>query len=235
MTYLIGDQNDNYPYSSVVLVYSTFADGSAAIGSGVMVGPNDVLTAAHCLWDADTGYATSVAVYPGYDDGSAPFGAIAAARWDSYQWDTLGANQQPGSDGLLYESESQWDVGIIGLSTNVGYQTGWMGIDPGGYSGWYFQTGYPSDYNNPLTGAPVLSEDYGYASYDDTYWTYNYLDNFSIFAGNSGGPLWYDANPDPAVVAPYVIGVCSSDSWAADVGFTFDTVLAWMNNDYLLA
>ena len=116
----------------------------------------------------------------------------------------------------------------------MGYQTGWMGIDPGGYSGWYFQTGYPSDYNNPLTGNPVLSEDYGYASYDDTYWTYNYLDNFSIAPGNSGGPLWYDANPAADVVDPYVIGVCSTDSWAADVGFTFDTVLAWMNNDYLL-
>ena len=234
MTYVIGDQNDNYPYSSVVLVQTTFSDGSSWNGSGVMVGPNDVLTAAHCLWDADTGYATSVTVYPGYDDGSAPFGSIAAARWDSYQWDFLGADGKSGHDDLAFESESQWDVGIIGLSTNVGYQTGWMGIDPGGYSGWYFQTGYPSDYNNPLTGNPVLSEDYGYASYDDTYWTYNYLDNFSIAPGNSGGPLWYDANPAADVVDPYVIGVCSTANWAADVGFTFDTVLAWMNNDYLL-
>ena len=49
MTYVIGDQNDNYPYSSVVLVQTTLADGTGSIGSGVMVGPNDVLTAAHCL------------------------------------------------------------------------------------------------------------------------------------------------------------------------------------------
>ena len=27
MTYVIGDQNDNYPYSSIVLVQTTFADG----------------------------------------------------------------------------------------------------------------------------------------------------------------------------------------------------------------
>ena len=76
MTYVVGDQNDNYPYSSVVLVQTTFSDGSSWNGSGVMVGPNDVLTAAHMLWHADAGYATSVTVTPGYDDGSAPFGSI---------------------------------------------------------------------------------------------------------------------------------------------------------------
>ena len=49
MTYVIGDQNDNYPYSSVVLVQTTWSDGSGSNGTGVMVGPNDVLTAAHCF------------------------------------------------------------------------------------------------------------------------------------------------------------------------------------------
>jgi V8-like Glu-specific endopeptidase len=183
------------------------------------------------LYDADNGWATSVTVYPGYNDGNMPFGAIDAARWDSYQWDFLGADGQPGHDDMAFPSESQWDVGIIGLSTNIGYQTGWFGIDPGGYDGWYNQTGYPADENNPLTGAPVMSNDYGYALYDPDVWTYDYTgDGFSVSPGNSGGPLWHYDD----LGFPYVIGICSTSVSAADVGFTFDQIQAWMNNDYLL-
>jgi len=229
MTYVLGqDYSNSYPYTATVFVQSTFADGSVASGSGVMVGPNDVLTAAHMLWDADTGAATSVTVFPGYNDGNIPFGAIAGAQWSYYQWDFLGADGQPGHDDMAFPSESQWDVGVIGLSTNVGYQTGWMGIDPGGYSDYYFETGYPAD--EWINGVPQLSLDYGYAAYDPNYWTYDYQDGFSISPGNSGGPLWYMG----ADGFPYVIGICSTGVSAADVGFTFDTIQAWMNNDYLL-
>ena len=229
MTYLVGSDYTSYPYTSLCYIVSTWSDGHVSDGSGVMVGPNDVLTAAHMLWD-DSGFATSVTVYPGYNDGSAPFGQYAGAELSAYTWDVLGADGNAGQDGRFFPYESQWDVGVIGLNTNVGYQTGWFGIDSGGYSGWYFGTGYPDDTDNAVTGFPQMSQDYGYAAYDDTYWTYDYGEGFSVSPGNSGGPLWYT----DAGGFPYVIGICSTSTSAADVGFTFDQVQAWMNNDYLL-
>ena len=55
MTSVVAPNNDNYPYSAVVYVVSTFAHGSVTSGSGVMVGPNDVLTASHMLYDDTRG------------------------------------------------------------------------------------------------------------------------------------------------------------------------------------
>ena len=74
-------QNDDYPYSAVVLIQVTYPNGLAAFGSGVMVGENDVLTASHLLYSsANGGAATSVTISPGYDNGIAPYGSYAAAN-----------------------------------------------------------------------------------------------------------------------------------------------------------
>ena len=62
------------PYSSVVRVDVTYSDGSSGHGTGVMIGANDVLTAAHVIYDDVYGYATSVTVSPGKNGNSLPFG-----------------------------------------------------------------------------------------------------------------------------------------------------------------
>ena len=49
MTTFIGSQNGTFPYSAVVFVSATFENGETYVGtyvgSGAIVGPNDILTA----------------------------------------------------------------------------------------------------------------------------------------------------------------------------------------------
>ncbi|MDR2703562.1 MAG: trypsin-like peptidase domain-containing protein, partial [Cellulomonadaceae bacterium] len=54
-----------YPYSTTVFIISTFADGYELVGSGTLVSPTAVLTAAHNFYDRVHGFALSVSVKPG--------------------------------------------------------------------------------------------------------------------------------------------------------------------------
>jgi V8-like Glu-specific endopeptidase len=221
MTSLVGAQNDDYPYSSVVYVVSTFPNGDMLSGTGVMVGPNDVLTASHLLWNVeDGGAAVSVSISPGYDNGATPYGTYAAAEWSYYELDVDG-------DDRLTIDESQYDVGIIGLSSRVGDQTGWFGMDPNGTSDFYNLTGYPATFNS-ASGFAQMTNDWGYADEHATNWVFDYVDITST-PGNSGGPLWYQGAD-----GPYVVGVASTTSWAADIYLTYDQIQTWMDNDDLI-
>jgi len=113
---------DGYPYTAICYVVATFPDGQSFRGTGVMVGPNDVLTAGQMLWDKEHGgAASSVTVTPGYNNGVAPFGTYQGALLSYYPVDQDG-------NGIVNRDEVQFDVGIIGLSTNVEGQTGSFGI-----------------------------------------------------------------------------------------------------------
>ena len=219
MTYVIQTPgNAAYPYTAVVSISVTWPDGTGSGGSGVMVGPNDVLTAAHMVYSAvHGGAATSVSVTPGYNAGNTPFGTYAGAEWYYYEWDT-------NRDGLATAQESQYDVAIIGLSQRVGDQTGWFGMDPNATTGWYNLSGYPDRYWN-AAGQPQLTNDWGQATEDPTWWVYDYVDIIST-PGNSGGPLWYQGAD-----GPYVVGICSTGSWAADLYISNSQIHAWMNED----
>ena len=85
--------------------------------------------------------------------------------------------------------ESQYDVGIIGFTAQIGEQVGEFGIDPNGASGYYNLTGFPGKYFGP--GGAQMTNDFGYATVNANYSVFNY-GNFEINPGNSGGPLWYD-------------------------------------------
>ncbi len=112
MTTLNRSSSDNYPYSAVVFLEVTYASGHVYVGSGVMVGPNDVLTAAHMVYSDAEGAATRVMVSAGYDNGFAPFGRIEAAEWNYYDWDFDG-------DGLLSASRIR-----------IRYCRGWVVDEP---------------------------------------------------------------------------------------------------------
>jgi V8-like Glu-specific endopeptidase len=44
-----------FPYTAVVYLETTFADGSVSGGTGVVVGQNDILTASHVVFNASRG------------------------------------------------------------------------------------------------------------------------------------------------------------------------------------
>ena len=222
----------DYPYTAVCYVETTWKDGAHTRGTGAMVGPNDVLTAGQMLWDAEHGgAAVSVKVIPGYNNGAAPFGTQQGALFSYYPVDQDG-------NGLINHDESQFDVGIIGLSTNVGVQTGWFGIlphpltGPNSDPGALMLTGYPVSLDGG--GGPRMMNDYVGVIPNDGLMTFDFARaTADIRPGDAGAPLWVEGyNGD---TLPYIMGVDSTLGWAADVTKTFDQLKAWISgNDYLL-
>jgi glutamyl endopeptidase len=109
-----------YPYSSVGQITFTSSTGGY-ICSGTLIGPNQVLTAAHCLWDLDTKqFVTDVEFAPGRyrtADGSTvnPFGVYAFDHATVYQ---------------LYKDSNGGigDMGVITLGSPAGNITGYLGV-----------------------------------------------------------------------------------------------------------
>jgi len=65
-----------YPYDTVVRITDQIG-GYVFQGSGVLISPDEVLTASHVVYQNDLGTATNIDVAPGYDSGYAPFGHAA--------------------------------------------------------------------------------------------------------------------------------------------------------------
>ena len=160
-------------------------------------------------------------------DSVAPFGTHQGALFSYYPVDQDG-------NGLVNHNEVQFDVGIIGLSTNVGDQTGWFGIKPHPLTGpgsepeGLMFTGYPASLDHH---GPRMMDDYIGAFLNDALMTFDLSPNVTdIRPGDLGGPIWVDSGG-----MPYVMGVDLTFSWAADVTKTFDQLKAWISgNDYLL-
>jgi V8-like Glu-specific endopeptidase len=216
------------PFDEVVYVQTTFPNGAMFGGSGVMVGPNDVLTASHMLYDTRYGgAATTVTVIPAYDasTGSQPFGSYTS---NSFHYFT---NVDPNADGSFYSGNggaglegSEADVAIIDLSSAIGNTTGWMTMDPAFSSGTVHMTGFPADYGFRMT------DEVGTVQRSSVDSTLTYVSGLASTPGNSGGPLWYsDGNGE------HVVGVVSTTLWGADIDGAYNTLQGWISgNDGLI-
>ena len=206
------------PWSAVVRVISRFADGSAVSGSGVVVGPNDVLTASHVVEDVRLGRATSVQILPGLTPTERPFGSSVAHAVDFLPIDRDG-------DNFLSTLDVANDVAILGLSQRIDVITGRFLIGPEYYAGpGTHATGYPSRFGGSQqidsTGTAAVQSQGLVATSD-----------LQISAGNSGGPVWVETPNGPAVV-----GIVSTASYAFDVGGDrYPLIRAWiLGNDHLI-
>ncbi|MGY4178377.1 Ca2+-binding RTX toxin-like protein [Bradyrhizobium sp. USDA 4518] len=219
-----------YPFDTVVYIETTYPDGSVFTGSGVIVGPNDVLTASHVVYNGSHGgAASSIKVIPAYDPSplEMPYGTFFASNFQYY----IGFD--PDNDGVLVSGNngpglagSEIDFAVIGLNTAIGDRTGWMGIDPNFSSGIVNITGYPGFYgDNPMN-------DSGYISEDSTDFIYNY-GSIEVHPGNSGGPVWHYLSNG----FPYVVSVVSTSIWGAQLsGSNYDVLENWISaNDFLIA
>lgn len=132
-----------YPYSAIVYLTITRADGKVTHGSGAMVGRDLVLTAAHCVYDMDLGWSKSINVKPGGVN----------SKFDSTNATTYYASSVYTSGG--YES---YDYAAIKLdSTRTGQLTGYYGTR------WF-------SLNASLAGQDMYVYGYPYDKPDGTMW-----------------------------------------------------------------
>jgi V8-like Glu-specific endopeptidase len=161
-----------YPYDTVVEITST--DGPYDVqGSGVLIAPNLVLTAAHVIWNSDYGTASDIVVTPAADGTTAPFGSSTVT--------SVSLNQIDDSGYVESKATSQSDFALLELSTPF-TGIGDMSLDANYAGGTVDVTGYPASSD----GVQVTDQQTVTKEAD-----YNLLDGTSIGDGSSGGPVWF--------------------------------------------
>jgi V8-like Glu-specific endopeptidase len=206
----------SYPYDTVVYVTDTIG-GLSLQASGVLISPDEVLTASHVVYSSSSGTASNIDVTPAYNMGSAPFGSATGVYFHYFQI------QDP-NDNISFQ-QSQFDYAVIHLSqTFAGLGT--MGLLASFQGGLANVTGYPGVLNGQMeTSQQNIAMDPGYTLFDGT----------SIGKGSSGGPVWVTNGSG----APYVVGVVSSSSGGpGSTGyftqistFAFDQIETWVKQD----
>jgi V8-like Glu-specific endopeptidase len=221
------------PFSAYLQVAAQFSDGSVLQSSGVMVGPNDVLTAANAIYSQEHGgWATNIQVTPGRFGGLKPFGVHSASQI---------------SAPLAWQNSSDLssDYGLLSLASDIGYVTGW--VETGyagtlsGLSNYTLSTlGYPTD----LGGNTLY---YSSGSIDEV--AANELvftDDLDMMAGQNGSPVVFnsggvdivlglaaqvtDNSEDNRVLALTAESFQTIQTWAADN--TTEPVLSGLNPSF---
>lgn len=218
-------ERDIQPYSNIGMIWVTFPDGYRISGSCSLVGRNDILTATHVVYAPDHGgWAESFDFFFGADFNNITnrfedYGyQYSPDEWEGYAWSSQVFSDA--SNTTMLPSESRYDIALIGVSDPIGDWLGWLGLDPN-YNNGALATavGYPD-------GNPGMMKELVYVDQDSYYQLYESA--FDVLGpGSSGGPL---------LVEDYVIGVKSTGSWWADIGFLYDYILDNRNqNDSLLS
>jgi len=160
--------------------------------SGVLISPDEVLTASHAVWFSRPGGggATDIVVTPQADAaGVRPYGIFSGK---AAHYSTIA------DDGAISYADSERDFAVIHLDKPVSGVTPWA-LGDGSFSGGPVTvSGYPASASGTRVDTPeVVRVDPSYPGL---------FDGTSIGAGSSGGPVW-TLNADGQ---PQVVGVVSS-------------------------
>lgn len=199
------------PYSAVCYLEVTFPNGVRVRGSGVVVGPNDVLTALHVVFSqTNGGLALAVRIVPGGDTlpQTSPLGEFT----DVQRFASRVSNWDSNGDGLLFAEESQGDLALLGLSTRIGDVTGWLPLDAQRSSFSAQLLGYPSRGTGLMSATSFAQPDAN---------TSNLIVGLGLGEGASGGPIVHTIDGEA-----HVAGTLSS----GDGGLTTSRYAALFGN-----
>ena len=108
-----------FPFSAIAYLELEDEDGEViASCTGTFIGPDALLTAGHCLWDAEAEDWTSsnIRVIPGKNGSAEPFGYDYADDW----WVP---------DAYTETGSTDWDWGVIKLADDsLSRKTGWLTV-----------------------------------------------------------------------------------------------------------
>ena len=210
----------SYPYGAVVLVNVLAGSGGGPgwHGTGVLISPDEVLTAGHIAFRGAHGLATQIEVAPGYQSGAAPPFGVLSGTVTHY-------NPIPSGGDFITLDDSQSDYAVIHLSQPVGGAPV-MAVTPGFAGGTVHVTGYPDS-----AGGTAMVDDVQAVARDPAF---TLLRGGSTGTGSSGGPVW-TYGPDGR---PQVVGLVSSGDAALNIGYNVQItpaaaaqIAAWVQQD----
>lgn len=127
----------SFPYRATVQLSIKYPNTSSTYGcTGFLVNPNTVVTAGHCVYSKDHGWASSITAAPGRNGSSYPYGTYSGTMFYSVK-------------GWTESKDTNYDYGAIKLNGSPGNTVGWYGYrttnssSPVGLS--TSVTGYPCD------------------------------------------------------------------------------------------
>lgn len=193
--------------------------GSAYGGSGVLVGPHHVLTAAHNVYNQGV-WATSVSVSFGLNEGLAPFGKRNVVKAYTFrQW--------------IKDKLKGYDMALLVLDQSIGNDIGYAGLlcldDEGISRETVTITGYPSDYG--FTKMMTMSDKVKTIKPEELYYEIN------TAGGQSGSGIWINKGE-----VPHVLGVHTHGGKKEGIGnsgarlsfYKFKKIIGWISQNYVL-
>lgn len=202
-----------YPWSAICALRMTAANGTKWIGTGWLVGPRTVITAGHCVFmHNEGGWAKSIEVIPGLNDGSRPYGSCVSSNLRSVK-------------GWTQSKKREYDYGAIILPTNCrpGDKTGYFGYavkdDSFLLSAILNLSGYPGDKG----GNQQWFMSKKAKSVSDRVITYE----IDTMGGQSGAPVWVKIGDVRYCVGIHTNGHSSGNSATRIVKEVFDNIKGW--------
>jgi len=186
---------NNYPSRTAVKLYRSKNDTLFQLCSGIMVSPEYVLTACHCVGGYDTNrvliFRDSIWAFPAFDNGieNPLFGKSIGTEYITFK-----SNLNRGNG--FYNK----DIALIKLNDGLGIKTGWIGIAFSNEDS-YFESNLFHKISYPMTVDPFdTTRKY---NGDTLYYNYGTLDlvqekwigyNISGIPGQSGSSLFFTDN-----------------------------------------
>jgi|GEM_PF-2354303 len=175
----------------IAYVRSTFPNGVTVIGSGALVGRNDLLTATHVLYNPSRGgLANRVEVYFGATiNAETGLPANSIASFTIRNPDILHFASRvfaEGSNDTVTDVEAASDVAILGLTQDIGFDLGWLEL---------MSTAPPAAFLAASLGYPTSAAGLTVGSISGRYTVMRNVifssstDAYQMGSGSSGGPL----------------------------------------------
>lgn len=190
-------------------------------GSGILVGPHHILTAAHNVYSNDTKeWAQDISVCLGLNGKAAPFGTLKVVKAHTFkQW--------------VNEHNKSFDIALLVLDRSIGSEIGWSGLlsldDESLLKEEVHVTGYPGD--KGFTKMMTMSQKLKSVEPEQFYY------DIDTYGGQSGSGIWINKWGMPYTIGIHTLGEGILNTGNSGVRLShhkFEKIIRWISKSLLL-